>query len=31
MEVLNECALHRGEGKDITAFSQIVKLLGQSS
>lgn len=31
MEVLDEYVLHRGEGKDIKAFSQIVKLLGQSS
>ena len=31
MEVLDEYALHRGEGKDIKAFSLIVKLLGQSS
>lgn len=31
MEVLDEYALHRSEGKDIKAFSQIVKLLGQTS
>lgn len=31
METLDEYPLHRGEGKHIKAFSQTVKLLGQSS